>query len=508
MVLKEGDLRAQHPYGIAPAGFRLPDRTRVGAVHLQIGDLDRSVDYYREIIGLQVFERTVDGAILGARGTDLPLVRLHAREGTRPVTRGGTYGLYHFAILLPDRAALGRLASHLSETGVRVGMADHLVSESLYLTDPDGLGIEVYADRPRNTWRHHGPELAMATDPLDLSSVVAAGVGHNWDGAPPGTTMGHMHLHVGSLDAAEAFYHRGLGFDKTVWSYPGALFFSAGGYHHHLGTEHLVARAIPNRGSRPAPRVGAHRAGSRRRISGRAQPSGCWIRSRGWNQRRDDLGSVGIAGAHPGGVGSHTPREQKTNLRSRWRRLRIHTTTSRCRSRIRITCRAITKAIERRISMVRPVILLLRRQSRCKFGARRTRSTRQTHRPLSGDVPAEILGHAAALDSHAEERGLSIPTADSFQAIPGHAVEAGDVVLVRSDPRDVPRIIALSKATYRKMIQNLWWAAGYNIVAIPLAAGVLAPWGIVLYPAVGAVLMSLSTVVVAINAQLLRGVRL
>ena len=115
-------------------------------------------------------------------------------------------------------------------------MADHLVSESLYLTDPDGLGIEVYADRPRNTWRHHGPELAMATDPLDLSSVVAAGVGHNWDGAPPGTTMGHMHLHVGSLDAAEAFYHRGLGFDKTVWSYPGALFFSAGGYHHHLGT--------------------------------------------------------------------------------------------------------------------------------------------------------------------------------------------------------------------------------------------------------------------------------
>ena len=88
------------------------------------------------------------------------------------------------------------------------------------------------------------------------------------------------------------------------------------------------------------------------------------------------------------------------------------------------------------------------------------------------------------------------------------AVEAGDVVLVRSDPRDVPRIIALSRATYRKMIQNLWWAAGYNIVAIPLAAGVLAPWGIVLHPAVGAVLMSLSTIIVAINAQLLRGARL
>lgn len=233
---KENEPEVHHPYGIAPAGFRLPDRTRVGAVRLQIGDLDRSVDYYREIIGLRVLERTVDSATLSPHGTDLPLVRLRAREGTRPVPRRGTYGLYHFAILLPDRAALGRFASHLSAMEVHVGMADHLVSESLYLTDPDGLGIEVYADRPRNTWQRHGRELAMTTDPLDIRSVVAAGGGHTWDGAPAETTIGHMHLHVGSLDAAEAFYHRALGFDKTVWSYPGALFLSAGGYHHHLGT--------------------------------------------------------------------------------------------------------------------------------------------------------------------------------------------------------------------------------------------------------------------------------
>jgi catechol 2,3-dioxygenase len=115
-------------------------------------------------------------------------------------------------------------------------MADHLVSEALYLSDPDGLGIEVYADRPRGTWQRRDRELAMTTDPLDISSVIAAGGGESWDGAPPGTTMGHVHLHVGDLDAAEGFYHRALGFDKTVWSYPGALFMSAGAYHHHVGT--------------------------------------------------------------------------------------------------------------------------------------------------------------------------------------------------------------------------------------------------------------------------------
>ncbi len=114
-------------------------------------------------------------------------------------------------------------------------MADHAVSEALYLTDPDGLGIEVYADRPRTTWTTRGRELVMTTEPLDVGALAAAGGGHPWTGAPPGTTMGHVHLHVGDLDAADAFYRGAVGFDKTVWTYPGALFFSAGGYHHHLG---------------------------------------------------------------------------------------------------------------------------------------------------------------------------------------------------------------------------------------------------------------------------------
>ncbi len=236
MTVESGVLRQEEPYGIAAPGFRLPDATRLGAVHLQIDDLQRSLDYYRDVLGLHVLERAVESAGLGAHGSDRPLVRLHAKAGVKPVPRRGAFGLYHFAILLPHRAALGQFAEHLSQTGVRVGMADHLVSEALYLTDPDGLGIEVYADRPRNAWQHRDRELAMTTAPLDIDSVIAAAGGNVWKGLPIGTTIGHMHLHVGSLEAADAFYHRALGFDKTVWSYPGALFFSAGGYHHHLGT--------------------------------------------------------------------------------------------------------------------------------------------------------------------------------------------------------------------------------------------------------------------------------
>lgn len=137
---------------------------------------------------------------------------------------------------MPDRAALGRFTAHLSTLGARIGMADHLVSEGLYLTDPDGLGIEVYADRPRRSWQHNGQELIMAVDPLNTTSLMAAGGGEAWDGAPAGTTMGHVHLHVGDLEEAEAFYHRALGFDKTSWSLRSALFMSAGGYHHHLAT--------------------------------------------------------------------------------------------------------------------------------------------------------------------------------------------------------------------------------------------------------------------------------
>jgi catechol 2,3-dioxygenase len=204
-------------------------------VQLLVSDLPRSVAYYERVIGLRTLDLASERATLGSHGDERVLVNLHTRKGISP-SRRGAFGLYHFAILLPDRAALGRFAAHIASIGERVGMADHLVSESLYLWDPDGLGIEVYADRPRSEWRSRGRELAMATDPLDVASVIADGGGESWTGAPAGTTMGHVHLHVGTLDSAEAFYHRALGFDKTVWSYPGALFMAAGGYHHHVAT--------------------------------------------------------------------------------------------------------------------------------------------------------------------------------------------------------------------------------------------------------------------------------
>jgi len=174
-----------------------------------------------------------------------PLVELHERRGTHPVPQHARLGLYHFAILVPDRAALGHFVAHLAAVGARAASADHAVSEAMYLWDPDGLGIEVYADRPREAWRWRGRELQMTTEPLNLRSLVGAAPASPWQGLPGGTTIGHMHLHVGDLANAEAFDPRALGLDKTVWSYPGALFLSAGGYHHHLGTNTWAAGAPP-----------------------------------------------------------------------------------------------------------------------------------------------------------------------------------------------------------------------------------------------------------------------
>jgi catechol 2,3-dioxygenase len=230
-------------YGIAPPGYRLPDATRLGRIRLEVADLERSTAYYEEIIGLRVLDRGGSQATLAPAGDLNPLVELSERRGARPVPRHGRLGLYHFAILLPDRPALGRFLAHLAQHGVYAGMSDHLVSEAIYLSDPDGLGIEVYTDRPRSLWEHEARQLVMATEPLDAPSVMASAGGESWVGAPRGTVLGHVHLHVGDIDRAAAFYHRGLGFDKTVWNYPGALFLSAGGYHHHLGTNTWAARA-------------------------------------------------------------------------------------------------------------------------------------------------------------------------------------------------------------------------------------------------------------------------
>jgi catechol 2,3-dioxygenase len=239
-----------------PTGFRLPDETRVGRVRLQVGDLERSLAWYRTVLGLRELEPEGDAVDVEARDPDARrawlgpdggpvLVELFERPGARSVARRPRLGLFHFALLVPDRAALGRFVTHVAAAGEPIGSADHAVSEALYLHDPDGLGVEVYADRPRAEWRRRGDELLMTTEPLDLRGLAASAGPERWDGMPAGTTMGHVHLHVGDLAEAERFYHGTLGLDKTVWSYPGALFLSAGGYHHHLGVNSWAAGAPP-----------------------------------------------------------------------------------------------------------------------------------------------------------------------------------------------------------------------------------------------------------------------
>jgi catechol 2,3-dioxygenase len=239
------DANGRPEYGMPAPGFRLDPGTRPGGVRLQVADLDRSLEYYGRVLGVRLLERGEARATLGAHGDDTPLIALRERPGAVPVPRQGRLGLFHYAILLPDRATLGAIVRHLGEVGERAGASDHLVSEALYLQDPDNLGIEVYADRPRSEWRHRDREIVMATEPLDLASLVAAAGDTEWSGMPAGTTIGHVHLHVGDLERATAFYHEALGLDRMVWSYPGALFLAAGGYHHHLGLNTWAATAAP-----------------------------------------------------------------------------------------------------------------------------------------------------------------------------------------------------------------------------------------------------------------------
>ncbi len=202
--------------GVAPAGYRLPPATRLGRVRLQVSDLARSLAWYGDVLGLRVLHRAEGHATLTAHGDDRPLVELHERSGAAPAPHRGRLGLYHFAILLPNREALGRFVARLAEIGERAGASDHLVSEALYLNDPDGLGIEVYADRPRGSWVWQNRQLAMDTRPLDLDSLVRAAEGQPWTGMPAGTVIGHVHLHVGTIDEAAAFYHGALGFEFVV----------------------------------------------------------------------------------------------------------------------------------------------------------------------------------------------------------------------------------------------------------------------------------------------------
>ncbi len=197
-------------------------------------NLERSLNYYKEIIGFQILEQTETTAVLTTDGRT-SILSLEQPENVIP-KEGKTTGLYHFAILLPRRSDLAGIVNYLGEKGIRFGSSDHLVSEALYLKDPDGNGIEIYIDRDPSVWSWNEGEVAMAVDPLDFEDLSSSlKQGELWNGLPEETVMGHIHLHVAELEKTEKFYVEGLGFDIVNRYGAQALFLSTGKYHHHIG---------------------------------------------------------------------------------------------------------------------------------------------------------------------------------------------------------------------------------------------------------------------------------
>lgn len=211
--------------------FHQPPHIYTGEVHLKVTDLDILTSFYTETIGFRVLEEGDNRVVLTADGQK-PLLVLEQPEHILLKEQRRT-GLYHFALLLPTRADLGKAIKHFTKNEVRLGASDHLVSEALYLSDPDGNGIEIYRDREPETWRWQNDFVEMSTDPLDARKIVEESGNEEWNGLPEGTIMGHVHLHVANLPETQAFYEA-LGFSIAT-DYPQALFMSTGNYHHHLG---------------------------------------------------------------------------------------------------------------------------------------------------------------------------------------------------------------------------------------------------------------------------------
>jgi catechol 2,3-dioxygenase len=220
--------------------------TRMGPVELTVADLGRTLDYWQGVVGLRVLARENGSASLG---TDRELVRVVEEPGAQP--DHGHTGLYHVALLVPDRPSLARWLAHAARDGVELqGLSDHAVSEAIYLRDPDWHGIEIYADRPREQWEGHVFE-QMTTMPLDVQSLfgeLGDPATEPFEGLPDGTTVGHVHFRVADIPQAVAFYNGVLGMGVMAQLGPAAAFLSAGGYHHHVG-----ANTWESRGASPAP---------------------------------------------------------------------------------------------------------------------------------------------------------------------------------------------------------------------------------------------------------------
>ena len=217
---------------------------QIGRVVLTVNDLSRVGDFYQKTIGLARLSGDAETLVLGAGARPLLELRRDPTARLRP----NEAGLFHTAFLLPDRQALASWLRMIAETGQRLdGASDHLVSEAIYLRDPEGNGIEVYADRPRDSWQRHGTEVQMDTVRLDLQGLMADGRAP-WGGAPEGSVVGHVHLQVGDVGQAEDFYINSLKMDRSAHVF-GASFFASGGYHHHLAGNIWNSRGAGRRSS-------------------------------------------------------------------------------------------------------------------------------------------------------------------------------------------------------------------------------------------------------------------
>ena len=207
-------------------------KSRIGTVHLNVADMDKLLVFYQNVLGLQLHRQTANQANLGVGEEDLLV--LHHTPDLQRVT--GRTGLFHFALLVPTRQDLGLVLKHFAQTQTQLqGLSEHFVSEAIYLADPEGNGIEIYRDRPRDAWYRNG-QLHMTTAPMDVEGVLDSINGDvtEWSGLPAGTVMGHIHLHVSDVPKDEQFYTDVLGMD-ALFNWGSATFMSYDGYHHHVG---------------------------------------------------------------------------------------------------------------------------------------------------------------------------------------------------------------------------------------------------------------------------------
>jgi catechol 2,3-dioxygenase len=233
----------------SPTATSIHPDTSIGLVTLRVADLKRSRRFYEGILAFQPVQQTPGRVVLGDQAKQ-PLLELIEVPGAAPQPRRAT-GLYHVAFVFPTRADLGRELLRVARAGLQVGQGDHLVSEALYISDPDDNGLELYRDRPRSEWHWTNGMVEMATDPVDIRGLIAEGErdAEPWEVIPAGTRVGHIHLQVGDIQEARRFYSTILGFDVTAdLSAHGALFVSAGGYHHHIGLN-----TWHSRGAKPTP---------------------------------------------------------------------------------------------------------------------------------------------------------------------------------------------------------------------------------------------------------------